>query len=138
MENDSPYVTSFRRRSRANSRSPSHEDRQSRRICLCKKIPDLLLRNHKAKAQVRHTTRRDGATHFHKRFQTPGFTMTTNAGIWIDHHKAVVVLLTDRVETTEIIFADAKPRKRPAIEATTAMGILSTTSSQKTIASVRS
>ena len=34
--------------------------------------------------------------------------MTTNAGIWIDHHKAVVVLLTDGAETMEIIHADAE------------------------------
>ena len=34
--------------------------------------------------------------------------MTTNAGIWIDHHKAVVVLLTDGVETIEVLHADAE------------------------------
>jgi len=39
--------------------------------------------------------------------------MTTNAGIWIDHHNAVVVLLTDRVETTKIIFEDAEETKAP-------------------------
>ena len=33
--------------------------------------------------------------------------MTINAGIWIDHHKAVVVLITDGVETTEVLLADA-------------------------------
>ena len=34
--------------------------------------------------------------------------MTTNAGIWIDHHKAVVVLLSDGTETIEIIHADGE------------------------------
>ena len=39
--------------------------------------------------------------------------MTTNAGIWIDHHKAVVVLLRDGAETIEIINADAEASSSP-------------------------
>ena len=39
--------------------------------------------------------------------------MTINAGIWIDHHKAVVVLLIDGVETTEVILADAEATNAP-------------------------
>jgi stalled ribosome rescue protein Dom34 len=40
--------------------------------------------------------------------------MTINAGIWIDHHKAIVVLLTDGDETTEVILADAEATNAPA------------------------
>jgi stalled ribosome rescue protein Dom34 len=32
--------------------------------------------------------------------------MTINAGIWIDHHKAVLVILNDGVETVETILSD--------------------------------
>ena len=39
--------------------------------------------------------------------------MTINAGIWIDHHKAVVVLLTDGTETTEVILADTEATNAP-------------------------
>ncbi len=39
--------------------------------------------------------------------------MTINAGTWIDHHKAVVVLLTDGVETTEVILADEYAKNAP-------------------------
>ena len=39
--------------------------------------------------------------------------MTINAGIWIDHHRAVVVLLTDNVETTEVILADEEATNAP-------------------------
>lgn len=39
--------------------------------------------------------------------------MTINAGIWIDHHKAVVVLITDGVETTQVFFADAEATNAP-------------------------
>lgn len=35
--------------------------------------------------------------------------MTINAGIWIDHHNAVVVLITDGAEVAEVILADATP-----------------------------
>jgi hypothetical protein len=40
--------------------------------------------------------------------------MTINAGIWIDHHRAVVVLLKDRVEETVHFTADRDnaPRSR--------------------------
>ena len=34
--------------------------------------------------------------------------MTINAGIWIDHHKAVVVLLTDQGEEVSQILSDQK------------------------------
>lgn len=39
--------------------------------------------------------------------------MTINAGVWIDHHRAVVVLLTDGVETTEVLQADALAANSP-------------------------
>ncbi len=39
--------------------------------------------------------------------------MTTNAGIWIDHHKAVVVLLTDGVETIATILSDTDATAAP-------------------------
>ncbi len=39
--------------------------------------------------------------------------MTINAGIWIDHHKAVVVLLTDGVEITEVLLADVEATNAP-------------------------
>ncbi len=39
--------------------------------------------------------------------------MTINAGIWIDHHKAVVVLITDGAEVTEVILADAEATNSP-------------------------
>lgn len=40
--------------------------------------------------------------------------MTINAGIWIDHRKAVVVLMIDGVGTTEVILADAEATNAPA------------------------
>lgn len=39
--------------------------------------------------------------------------MTINAGIWIDHHKAVVVLITDGADVTEVIMADAEATNAP-------------------------
>jgi len=39
--------------------------------------------------------------------------MTINAGIRIDHHKAIVVLMTDGVESTEEILADADATNAP-------------------------
>ncbi len=39
--------------------------------------------------------------------------MTINAGVWIDHHKAVVVSPTDGVETTEVVLADAEATNAP-------------------------
>ena len=39
--------------------------------------------------------------------------MTINAGIWIDHHRAVVVLLTNGVETIQVILADAEATNAP-------------------------
>lgn len=39
--------------------------------------------------------------------------MTTNAGIWIDHHKAIVVLLTDGVETIATILSDTDATSAP-------------------------
>ncbi len=39
--------------------------------------------------------------------------MIINAGIWIDHHKAVVVLLTGGVETTEVVLADPEAANAP-------------------------
>jgi stalled ribosome rescue protein Dom34 len=39
--------------------------------------------------------------------------MTINAGIWIDHHKAIVVLLLDDAESTEVILADAEATNAP-------------------------
>ena len=39
--------------------------------------------------------------------------MTINAGVWIDHHKAVVVLLTNGVETTEVFLADSEANGAP-------------------------
>ena len=39
--------------------------------------------------------------------------MTIKAGVWIDHQRAVVVLLTDGVETTEVLLADAEAANAP-------------------------
>lgn len=39
--------------------------------------------------------------------------MAINAGIWIDHHKAVVVLITDGADVTEVIMADAEATNAP-------------------------
>jgi len=39
--------------------------------------------------------------------------MTINVGVWIDHHKAVVFLLTDGAETTEVILGDAEATNSP-------------------------
>lgn len=39
--------------------------------------------------------------------------MTINAGVWIDHHRAVVVLLSDGVETTQVLLADAEAVNAP-------------------------
>ena len=39
--------------------------------------------------------------------------MTINAGIWIDHHKAVVVLLADGVESMEVVSADSEVSSVP-------------------------
>ncbi len=35
--------------------------------------------------------------------------MTINAGIWIDHHKAVVLLISDKGEELRHIFSDSNP-----------------------------
>ncbi len=39
--------------------------------------------------------------------------MTINAGIWIDHHKAVVVLLTNGIESIETILSDTEATTAP-------------------------
>ncbi len=41
--------------------------------------------------------------------------MTINAGIWIDHHKAIVVLLTNGVETMETILSDSESSNAPNV-----------------------
>lgn len=41
--------------------------------------------------------------------------MTINAGIWIDHHKAIVVLLTDGVQTMETILSDSEAINAPNV-----------------------